>query len=359
MGVKFQAHPGDESSQVIIHVRMLDATNTLQQEALGIVGVNLVYGACYYHHDPAQLMASLVDGLGTRRLEIDMIEFSGIEFRNVDNRLKSLKLVELGLTDAAMFSPAGEMLQPSNVLRKRPILVERGTFNPVTDTNIDILDSASRQFGADEDVDPEQLIELMEITMHDLTRDGEIDHRDFLARADLIAAAGKTVLISNYFEYYRLAAYLSRYTDKKIALTLGATSLLELFDEKYYSELDGGILEAFGRLFKNDSPATSTRRRMPKFGRSDHHGEPARLRRAEEPLPISARPRRHRPDRELPGALPRHLFEESPRAHQRRGLLVGDDGPEGGRQGHQVALLFRVLRVGTVLGIGSEQALSC
>ncbi|MGI9241843.1 MAG: TonB-dependent receptor, partial [Verrucomicrobiales bacterium] len=252
MGVKFQAHPGDESSQVIIHVRMLDATNALQQEALGIVGVNLVYGACHYHHDSDRLMESLVDGLGTRRLEIDMIEFDGIEFRNVDNRLKSLKLVELGLTDAAMFSPAGEMLQPSNILRKRPILVERGTFNPVTDTNIDILDSASRQFSAEEGVDPEKVIELMEITMHDLTRDGEIDHRDFLARADLIAAAGKTVLISNYFEYYRLAAYLSRYTNQKIALTLGATSLLELFDEKYYTELDGGILEAFGRLFKNE-----------------------------------------------------------------------------------------------------------
>lgn len=251
MGVKFQAHPGDESSQLIIHVRMWDKTNALQQEALGIVGVNLVYGACFLHHDSDKLVESLVDGLTTKRIEIDMIEFKGIEFRNVDNRLKSLQLVELGLTDAAMFSPQGEMLQPSNVLRKRPILVERGTFNPVTDTNIDILECASKQFCAEEGVAGEKVIELMEITMHDLTREGKIDHRDFLARADLIAAAGKTVLISNYFEYYRLAAYLSRYTNEKIGLTLGASSLLSLFDEKYYTELDGGILEAFGRLFKN------------------------------------------------------------------------------------------------------------
>jgi len=252
MGVKFQAHPGDESSEIIIHVRMWDKTNELQQEALGIVGVNLVYGACFLHHDTDKLVNSLVDGLTTNRIEIDMIEFNGIEFRNVDNRLKSLQLVELGLTDAAMFSPEGKMLQPSAALRKRPILVERGTFNPVTDTNIDILECASRQFCAEEDVDPEKVIELMEITMNDLAEDGKVDHRDFLARADLIAAAGKTVLISNYFEYYRLAAYLSRYTNQKIGLTLGASSLLDLFDEKYYSELDGGILEAFGRLFKND-----------------------------------------------------------------------------------------------------------
>ena len=252
MGVKFQAHAGDESSQIIIHVRMWDKTNELQQEALGIVGVNLVYGACFLHHDSDMLMESLLDGLSTERIEIDMIEFSGIEFRKVDNRLKSLRLVELGLTDAAMFSPEGEMLQPSAALRKRPILVERGSFNPVTDTNIDILESASRQFCADDDVDPSEVIELMEITMSDLAQDGEIDKRDFLARADLIAAAGKTVLISNYFEYYRLAAYLSRYTNQKIGLTLGASSLLDLFDEKYYGQLAGGILEAFGRLFKND-----------------------------------------------------------------------------------------------------------
>ena len=252
MGVKFQAHPGDESSQIIVHVRMWDETNALQQEALGIVGVNLVYGACFLHHDSDKLMESLLDGLDIKRLEIDMIEFSGIEFRHVDNRLKSLQLVELGLTDAAMFSPEGEMLQPSAALRKRPILVERGSFNPVTDTNIDILECASKQFCAEESVDGDRVIELMEITMHDLAREGKIDHRDFLARADLIAAAGKTVLISNYFEYYRLAAYLSRYTNQKIGLTLGASSLLELFEEKYYTELDGGILEAFGRLFKND-----------------------------------------------------------------------------------------------------------
>jgi len=252
MGVKFQAQPGDSSSQIIIHVRMWDKTNELQQEALGIVGVNLVYGACFLHHDTDKLVESLLDGVTTKRVEIDMIEFNGIEFRNVDNRLKSLQLVELGLTDAAMFSPQGEMLQPSAVLRKRPILVERGTFNPVTDTNIDILESASRQFCKEEGVDAEQVIEIMEITMHDLSKDGKINHRDFLARADLIAAAGKTVLISNYFEYYRLASYLSRYTNQKIGLTLGAGSLLELFDEKYYATLDGGILEAFGRLFKNE-----------------------------------------------------------------------------------------------------------
>ncbi|MEM0895272.1 MAG: TonB-dependent receptor [Verrucomicrobiota bacterium] len=252
MGIRYQAHPRDEDSQIIIHVRMLDNTNALQQEALGIVGVNLIYGACMLHHNPDRLIESLLDGLSTERIEIDMIEFTGIEFRHVDNRLMSLKLVQLGLSNAAMFGPAGDVLQPSEILRKRPILVERGSFRPVTHTNLDILQCAYRNFCKEEGVEADRVVQLMEITMNNLMATGEIDYRDFLARADMLGACGMTVLISNYFEYYRLAAYLQRYTRAKIGITMGAVSLEELFDEKYYAELGGGILESFGRLFKND-----------------------------------------------------------------------------------------------------------
>ena len=252
MGVKFQAHPRDDDSQVIIHVRMLESGNSQQQEALGIVGVNLIYAACCLHHKPEQMVESLLDGLGTDRIEIDMIEFAGIEFRHVDNRVMSLKLVQLGLSKAAMFSASGEVLQPSSVLRKRAVLMERGSFRPVTKVNIDMLDCARKQFARDIDGEEDQICELMEITMRNLMATGEINLSDFLARADLLAAAGKTVLISNYFEYFRLAGYLRQYTQKPIAITLGAASLLDLFDEHYYEGLEGGILEAMGKLFTKD-----------------------------------------------------------------------------------------------------------
>lgn len=257
MGVRFQAHPRDQDSQIILHVRMLDVENALQQEALGIVGVNLLYGAFYFNHEPDQLVESLLDNLNTRRIEIDMIEFSGIAFRHVDNRVMSLRLVQLGLSNAAMFSATGEVLQPSEVLYKKPILVERGSFRPVTHVNVDMLRSAHEKFSREPEVAEDSVVSLMEITMHNLQAvggpaDGNIDLRDFLARADVLAACGKTVLISDYFEYYRLAAYLARYTKQKIGLAMGAGSLCELFDEKYYARLDGGILESFGRLFKND-----------------------------------------------------------------------------------------------------------
>jgi hypothetical protein len=252
MGVKFQAHPRDDNSQITIHVRMLDRENDLQQETLGIVGVNLLYAAFFLHHRPDQILESLLDNLTTQRIEIDMIEFSGIEFRHVDNRVMSLKLVQLGLSGAAMFGPTGEVLQPSEVLRKRPILVERGSFRPVTKVNIDMIRSAHERFASEPEVEPGQVVELMEITMKNLLATGQIDLNDFLARADVLAAAGKTVLISDYFEYYRLAAYLTRYTSKPIAVTMGVASLQDLFVEQYYAGLEGGILEAFGKLFTKD-----------------------------------------------------------------------------------------------------------
>jgi hypothetical protein len=263
MGVKFQSRPRDQDSQIVIHVRMLDVENALQQEALGIVGVNLLYGAFTLYHEPELLIESLLDGLTTNRIAIDMIEFSGIEFRQVDNRLMSMKLVQMGLSGAAMFDPSGRVLQPSEVLYKKNVLVERGSFRPVVHVNIDMMNCAKAAFEKDLAATagpdgpgregPGEVVELMELTMRNLREEGgDVDRADFLARADMLAASGKTVLISDYSEYYRLAAYLGQHTKRKIAITMGASSLLELFDEKYYAALEGGILESFGRLFKND-----------------------------------------------------------------------------------------------------------
>jgi hypothetical protein len=252
IGVKYQAHPRDAGSQIVIHVRMLDRENGLQQEALGIAGVNLLYGAFFLHHRPELLLESLLDNLSTQRIEIDMVEFSGIEFRHVDNRAMSLRLVQLGLSGAAMFGPSGETLQPSEVLHKRPVLVERGSFRPVTRVNIDMISSARQRFAEEAGVKSDQVVELMEITMRNLLSAGQIDLNDFLARAEVLAAAGKTVLISDYFEYYRLAAYLTRHTAGPIAVTMGVSSVQDIFQEHYYEDLEGGILEAIGRLFKKD-----------------------------------------------------------------------------------------------------------
>jgi hypothetical protein len=253
MGVKFQSQAHDEPSQIVMHVRMLDVEAWAQQEALGIVGVNLLYGAFFENHEPEKLIESLLDKLTTGRIEIDMIQFRGIEFRGVDNRLMALKLVQVGLSGVAMFGPDREVLQPSEVLRKKAILVERGSFRPPTHVNLDMLATAKEKFAQDAAVAGKQILQLTEITMRNLLAGGaaDVDRRDFLARAELLAACGETVLITDYFDYYRLAAYLGERTTERIAIVMGVPSLIDLFDEKNHAQLPGGILESFGRLFKN------------------------------------------------------------------------------------------------------------
>jgi len=253
MGVKYQSHQHDEPSQIVLHVRMLDDEAALQQEALGVVGVNLLHGAFFEYHQPDALIEGLLDRLSTGRIEIDMIQFKGIEFRSVDNRLMALKLVQVGLSGAAMFGPDGQVLQPSEVLRKKAILVERGSFRPPTVVNIDMLECARAKFEEDPAVADRQVLLLTELTMANLQADaGRVDRRDFLARADLLAACGMTVLISDFVAFHRLAAYLAWRTDARIGMVMGVPSLMDQFDERSHAELPGGILESFGRLFKND-----------------------------------------------------------------------------------------------------------
>ena len=247
----FRSH--DEPSQIVMHVRMLDGEASLQQEALGVVGVNLCYGAFFLSHVPEQLIESLLDKLTTGRVEIDLFELSGIEFRNVDNRVMALKLVQLGLSGAAMFGADREVLQPSDALHNKAVLVERGSFRPTTHVNLDMLKCALAKFKEDPAVADKPILPLMELTMRNLLAGGtDVDRRDFLARAELLAACGMTVLISDYFEFHRLAGYLADRTKLRIGVVLGLPSVSELFDEKYYTELPGGTLESFGRLFKND-----------------------------------------------------------------------------------------------------------
>lgn len=250
LGVRYQTQTRGEPSQIIIHVRMLDETNVDQQEALGVIGVNLLYGTFYYHQEPEKLISSLQENLNPGRIQVDMIKFSGPAFTGVDNRLMSLQLVSQGLTNAIMFTADGETVQPAEVFYKKAILVERGSFRPVTYATNDMLDGARKVFLKECGCAEQDLVVLMEMTLENLLSEGQLNHADFLARVDILGALGRTVLVSRFGEYYRLAAYLSRYTNRMIGLVMGVPSLMEIFDEKYYLNLEGGILEALGRMFK-------------------------------------------------------------------------------------------------------------
>jgi hypothetical protein len=246
LGVRFQTRPHEEASEIIVHAHLFGSTAARQQEALGILGVNLIYGAFFRRTHPAELLASLMDELSRERVELDMIKLSGSAFSGVDNRLMSLQLVERGLTDAAMLTASGEVVQPSEVLYKEPILVERGSFRPATKLTRDLLNRALEQFLQEPGVHEHKPVVLAEMTLRSLSPGPDVDHADFLARADILRALGFDVLISRFEPFYQLAEYLAGYTDGLIGIAVWLPTVRQIADEKYYTGLPGGVLESAG-----------------------------------------------------------------------------------------------------------------
>lgn len=251
MGMRYQIRPESPPNDIIVHIRMWDKTPTAQQEALGIFGVNFIWASLVYFSDIDQYVKSLIDALGIERIEVDILEFHGPDFEEFENRIIALKLVEDGLTNAVMFGPNGDVVQPSEQLYKKNILVERGSFRPLTHVNIDMIRCAGAQFVQEKEVQGEEVVALMEMTIKNLLgSDENIDYEDFLARIDVISELGYCTLVSNYMEYYRLSSYFRRFTQKMVGMVLGINHLQAIFNKSYYDDLEGGILESFGRLFK-------------------------------------------------------------------------------------------------------------
>ncbi|AWG23389.1 nicotinate-nucleotide adenylyltransferase [Flavobacterium faecale] len=252
VGISYQIEPEEAYNEIILHIRFKETDVRLQQETLGILGVNLIYGAYYKYNDPKKLLRYLYDHLDKDQLEIDTINFSGPRFAEVDNRLMSLQLVKNGMTDAVMFNPQGKNVLPAAILYKKNILALRGSFRPVTKVNMDMYKKSLEMFIQENKVDEKNTLAIFEITLSNLRSDGEIDERDFMDRAELLCALGQTVMISNFQEYYKVVEYFSNYTKARMGLAMGVNNLIDIFDEKYYRHLSGGILEAFGKLFFRD-----------------------------------------------------------------------------------------------------------
>jgi hypothetical protein len=254
MGVRFQLEPNGQFNDVVLHFKLLDNDNNLQQQAVGILGVNLIYACFYYHTIPPVFLLSLMDDLSTDRIQIDMIRFEGPNFVKVDNRLMSLHLVKYGFSNAAVFGPDGKNLQPSEVLYKKHCVVIRGRFRPIINVHLDMLNTGVKQFMQEGDVDKNNIVVITELTLQALKErnadpTADIDEKDFLDRVDILCSLGQTVLISNFHEYYKLVAYLSKITKLKMGVVVGYPNLEYIFAEEHYQDLEGGILESFATLF--------------------------------------------------------------------------------------------------------------
>ncbi len=252
LGIRFQMKPGDPPSDIVLHIRLLDTESIDQMEALGIIGVNLIHAAYRHRGHLQKFTEALVDNLAQGRVEVDLLKFTGHGYGYFDNRLCALQLVESGLTDATMFLPDGEVVQPAEALYRRPVLLLRGSFAPVMKVHLRMLEQS--RIGFADSLDPEDMgheIELCEISMHNLLRGKGIDPVDFLDRADTLQSLGKTVLLSRFAEFHRIAAFLTRCTTRPVGIVLSIGLLNELFKPKWSSNLAGGLLESFGRLFKS------------------------------------------------------------------------------------------------------------
>lgn len=247
LGIRFQLRPGGPANDIILHVRLWDAYRLQQQDALGRLGVNLIYNA-FHHNQPEDFIQTIRDNIEDQRVEIDLLRFSGEDFKHIDNRIACLELVRKRLTEAVVFDNKGRVQLTSELLYSKPCLVLRGTFRPVTNTNLEILEKGVKQFVAD-GANPSTTQVLFEMTMNSLLEEGKLDKQDFLDRVDTLTALGHPVMVSNFFLFYQLKSYLRTCTKDRIALVIGASHLEKLMDEKHYQEVKGGILEAFSRLF--------------------------------------------------------------------------------------------------------------
>ncbi|MBI2686335.1 MAG: TonB-dependent receptor [Acidobacteria bacterium] len=253
LGIRFQHEPRAEASEILIHVRLLDPVTLREQEVIGVLGVNLIYGAFYLNQQPQELISTLMDGLSRVRLEVDMIKFAGPAFAGVDNRLMSLQLVAQGLTDAAVFTATGEAVEPAEILFGRPVLLQRGSFRPVTNITLDMLYLGGERLIAERKIDEKRMVVLMEMSLKNLMPSDQVDHEDFMARVDMLGALGHPVMISNFSASHRLTGYLRRYTKLPIGHVMGLGTLRSIFQEEYYADLPGGILEALGLLLQGDT----------------------------------------------------------------------------------------------------------
>ena len=251
IGIKFQHKPGSRPSQVIVHMSMLDAENIQQQEAIGLLGVNLIYAVYNDVSDREKFIMGLMDGLTTSRMQIDMIRVSGDAFKGIDSRLLCLELVKMKLCEAVIFDVDGEVLQASDVLYKKNVLVVRGGYRPPTNLSLDMLESGLRKFkNSLPHEEKENIIVIPEISITMLLDRGKVDNEDFLARVDLLSALGQKVLISNSDSYSDLNLFFTKYAKKNIAFVMVPYSLEEILNKSKNASLRFGLVGSLGTLLE-------------------------------------------------------------------------------------------------------------
>jgi hypothetical protein len=253
LGLQFQHMPGAAPSRVVIHVGMFDATNQDQQEALGVLGVNLIDAAFRHHDDTDRLMESLIENLAWGRVEIDGVELDGPAFEGVDRRAIGLRVVSSSLGPVVIFGPDGCVTLPADLLYKKVPLLLRGSFRPFTNVHADMITRGKAALAAELDIAPADIVVLCEMNIARHLYEGVDEVSDLQARVEMINELGLHAMVTSHLRFFRLAEHFHRHALRRIAFVLSVADLDVIFNDAYYQGLDGGMLQAMARLFSSDS----------------------------------------------------------------------------------------------------------
>ena len=249
MGIQFQRVSMEYPSQIVLHVNLRDKSNHEQQQAIGVLGVNLIYSVFNYAEDSNKLLDSLTENLEWGRVEPDFIEFSGPAFDKIDNKNMMLRLVQSGLTPVVMYNSDGESVTPKEFLYKKDILILRGNFKPFSNVHQDMMRFGSQKFLSIHKTKKEKSALFCEINIAQYVADGEGDISDLIPRVNILTQLGYNVMITSHFRYFRISEYLLKETQSNIGFIISTENIHQIFNNDYYEGYEGGLLSALGKLF--------------------------------------------------------------------------------------------------------------
>ncbi len=270
IGIRFQSAPGREPNNLMLHVNLYDDSNLQQQQAVGVLGVNLIFAATRGVDHLENLMTGLLDDLSLDRIDVDYIEATGPEFDSLTATQLNLGLIQAGLSRAILLLPKEGAKAPMDILYKRPVVVERGSLRLADSVpHREIIERARLKLGKECQGSKREPLALLEISLNSVLVSGSTDEAEELQRIENLLEVSGGVMVTSFPESYHLAQYLKRMTNEPIRFAMGVSSLIQIFETRYYEDLVGGIVEALGRflsqnvkLYIQAMPAAEIRSRL-------------------------------------------------------------------------------------------------
>lgn len=258
IGLRFQAEPRQEPSDVFLHVNMHDETNERQQLAIGILGVNLIHGAFYNQESPESFLSGLMDNLSLDRIDIDFVHLAGPLFKDVKEDETAISLLSLGLTTAVAFDEKRNAVEPMALMYKRPVVIERGSPGVLQSLDVGILEAATAQYNAEGHTCDRECASVFELSTAptDPSLGGRVSEESReIEVLEMLRNSGDIkvpIVVTSLSKYFHLTSSFRRYTQEPIRFAAGMSRVMQIFTEEYYQRLDGGIVEAMGRLLAAD-----------------------------------------------------------------------------------------------------------